>query len=87
MGEAVDRPEVVTRRLVRVEWLDAAHVGAGDWVDARAPHTGTQVVTVGFVLRRTRRWLVLAQSLGPDNTATGVFVIPRINITCETTVR
>ena len=77
----------MTRRLVRVEWYDAAHIGAGGWVSARDVHTGAKVTTVGFVLRRTRRWLVVAQSLGPDDTATGVFAIPRVGIISEQTVR
>jgi hypothetical protein len=63
-------------RLVTVRVRDCTHYASGEWVDRDDLFTGATITVSGYVLRRTRHWLALASTLGPDNTATGVFVVP-----------
>lgn len=74
-------------RLVTVRVRDCTHYAPGEWVDRDDIFTGATLTVTGYVLRRSRYWLTLATTLGPDNTATGVFVMPRAAIVNETTVR
>jgi hypothetical protein len=62
--------------LVTVRVRDCTHYAPGEWVDRADTFTGATITVTGYVLRRSRHWLTLAHTLGPDNTATGVFVIP-----------
>ena len=74
-------------RLVRVDWFDAHHI-AGEWVAPGDIHPGVACVTVGFLVRLTRRHLVVAATVnrcGGD--LTGVFVIPRTAVRKLTTLK
>jgi hypothetical protein len=68
----------MTPRPVAVTWTDHCHISPGGWVglDELDDVTPCPVVSVGFLLRRDRETLVLAQSV-TDDSATGVFVILR----------
>ena len=65
-------------RPVAVTWTDHCHISPGEWVslDALDEVTPCPVVSTGFLLRRTRDMLIIAQSV-TDDSATGVFVILR----------
>ena len=62
-------------RPVRIHWADAAHVGAGSWINVADLDPRCPVVTVGLLVAKRRRHHILAQSL-QDGQATGVFTIP-----------
>ena len=62
-------------RPVRITWNDAAHNGAGSWIDAADVDPRCRVVTVGVLLARRRGHHIVAQSVQGDQ-ATGVFTIP-----------
>ena len=66
--------------LLLVEWSDAAHIAPGDWITELPASTEARVTTVGQLVRLTETHVVLAQSDAGDNTLTGVFSIPRVNI-------
>ena len=60
---------------VRITWNDAAHVGAGSWVDTADIDPRCRVVTVGVLIAHARGHHILAQSVQGEQ-ATGVFTIP-----------
>jgi hypothetical protein len=64
------------RRPVWIRWHDAAHVAPGEWVTELAD-TGVTVHTVGVLIAKTKRHLVVAHSVDSSGNATGVFSIPR----------
>jgi len=64
------------RRPVWIRWHDAAHVGAGEWLEALAD-TAVTVHTVGILIRKTKTHLVVAHSADSSGNVTGVFSIPR----------
>ena len=64
------------RRPVWIRWHDAAHVARGEWVDELAD-TGVTVHTVGVLIGKTKRHLVIAHSCDDAGNVTGVFSIPR----------
>ena len=78
MGEAPERwrPEVKARP-VAIIWSDAAHIGAGQWLETPLGDTSIEITTVGLLVRKTKTHLVIAHSLDEDGNVTGVFSIPR----------
>lgn len=65
-------------RPVLVTWRDATQFAEG-WVPVAETkkYEPSLVRTVGFIVRRDRRYLVLAQSVANDGDVIGVFMIPR----------
>ena len=61
---------------VHIEWTDAAHHAAGEWVDPDDLDPRCPVVTVGLLIARRRGHHVVAHSVQPDGQCTGVFSIP-----------
>jgi hypothetical protein len=66
--------------LVVVEWLDAATTG--EWTHAADPslHEPVPCRTAGFLIRRTRKSLTVASTIGAtlgDGEVNAVTVIPR----------
>lgn len=64
-------------KLVHVRWRDAHHIAPGGWINLDDIRPGVLVSSVGIQVRRTKRWLVLAESVDDQGNATGVFAIPR----------
>jgi hypothetical protein len=62
-------------KRIEVRWSDAAHHGAGSWVE-RPIDPRAYVRSVGYLLDKTPTHLVLAQSRMGES-YTGVFSIPR----------
>lgn len=64
--------------IVRIVWHDAAHIAPGEWVDD-VGDTTTRVVTVGYLVAKTAKHVVIAHSK-TGGSMTGVFSIPRSGI-------
>lgn len=67
-------------KLVHIEWSDAHHIAAGEWVDPDGLVPGVRVVTVGFLLSRKGGHYTVAQSVDESGNCTGVFSIPHTNV-------
>lgn len=57
-------------------WRDACHLGPGEWVTEVPDRLGVEVVSVGFLVKRTDSEILLAQSVDSSGNLTGCFVIP-----------
>lgn len=66
------------RRLVLVEWHDALHQhhGWADMLDFK--HDDDRVRSVGWLLRRNRKSITLAQTDGGDNVANTIQIPARM---------
>jgi hypothetical protein len=73
----------VKPRPVKVVWLDHFHASVGEWVDLDTfpVQRACEVVSYGWLVRKTKSTLVLSQSLTEGNQGTGVFVILRCCVT------
>jgi hypothetical protein len=70
-------------RPVRVVWLDHFYSSAGEWVDldsfpAQKPCV---VVSYGFLIRKTKTTLLVAQTLAGGNQGNGLLVVLRSCVT------
>ncbi len=66
-------------KLVKVTWVDAAFEGA-KWLSVRSLRQSAGLVRcrhVGWVVRETKRVLVLASGLNQSGEASGVVAIPK----------
>lgn len=64
------------RRPVWVRWHDACHVAPGEWVETLGD-TSVTVHTVGVLIGKTKKHLVVAHSVDSSGNYCGVFSIPR----------
>lgn len=66
---------------VLVEWTDACDWSPAEWVDLEpltaGVATGCDVITVGWLVQKSKRALVLALSISEALDGRGLFVIPR----------
>jgi hypothetical protein len=67
-------------RPVVIVWRDACHHAPGEWLDGAPDDLQVMVTTVGFLIRKGKRHLVVAQSVCDGGLLTGVFSIPRSNV-------
>ena len=70
------------RPVVLVRWSDACSLDAGEWNPPARGDTGVLIDTVGFLVRKTRTHLVVAQSSdsNPEPLLLNQFSIPRVNV-------
>ena len=65
---------------VFIEWHDACDWSPGEWVDLdplESGHaTGCDVVSVGWLVQKSKRAVVLAMSISSENDGRGLFVVP-----------
>jgi hypothetical protein len=65
---------------VLIEWVDACDWSPGEWVDLEpleSGHaTGCDVITVGWLVQKSKRALVLALSISEADDGRGLFVVP-----------
>ena len=47
-------------KVVHVVWRDAHHIAPGGWIPVDGVRPGVTISPVGLLLRKTRRWLVVA---------------------------
>ena len=70
---------------VLVEWTDACDWSPAEWVDLEpltaGVATGCDVITVGWLVQKSKRALVLALSVTSERDGRGLFVIPRACVT------
>ena len=64
-------------KLVHIEWSDAHHIGAGEWVDPDELRPGVAIITVGFLLTDKHKHYTVAASIDEAGHATGVFAVPK----------
>ena len=64
-------------KLVHIEWVDAHHIGPGEWVDPDDIEPGVKVITVGFLLNDRHKHYTVAATIDEAGHATGVFSIPK----------
>jgi hypothetical protein len=73
---------------VLIEWVDACDWSPGEWVDLeplKSGHaTGCDVITVGWLVQKSKRALVLALSISEADDGRGLFVIPTACVTTMT---
>ena len=66
---------------VLVEWTDSCDWSPGEWVDLdcleRGKATGCDVVSVGWLVQKSKSSLVLAMSRSEANDGRGLFVVER----------
>lgn len=76
---------------VFIEWVDSADIGAATWLsldgldDDDASPCG--VVSVGWLVSKSKSAVVLTLSLSESGDARGAFVIPTVNIKKLTRLR
>lgn len=75
--DALDLPSAVM-----VTWADHYDLGGGTWVDLDAldEPTGCEVISAGWLVRRSADTLTLCQSITEANDARNVFVILRSTV-------
>ena len=65
---------------VLIEWTDACDWSPAEWVDLEpleSGHaTGCDVITVGWLVQKSKRALVLALSISEADDGRGLFVVP-----------
>ena len=65
------------KQLVAVTWRDASHYGRGTWLSNLDDVKPVIAVTVGYLVRKTRSEIVVAQTWSEDlGQFGGVWVVP-----------
>lgn len=74
---------MITFPRVQVCWKDHFHASPGVWINLSDVEDlkPCDVVSVGFLIYKTREIIVIAQSISESGDATGVFVILRSCVT------
>lgn len=67
-------------RPVLIEWTDSCHWGPGGWVERQTEFSACDVITVGWLIKKTSRFVVVSHSISESGDVTGTFVIPAGNV-------
>ena len=69
-------------RLVMVEWIDSADIGAATWLPLKelgdADVSPASIITAGWLVSKSKSALLLTLSVAEHGDARGVFCIPRV---------
>lgn len=63
-----------------LRWTDAHDIGAGEWLNPKDIRAGCEIVTVGLLVRKTKRHYIVTHSIADGSDCRGAFAIPRQNV-------
>jgi len=61
---------------VEISWLDAHDAHLGEWVDPKKVDIGIKVVTVGILVKRTKKYITITHTKTEEGDVRGTFNIP-----------
>ena len=67
-------------RVVAVRWCDSHDIAPGEWITEGEVDPGMEVLTVGHLISKTKRHVVIAHSVADNGDLRGCFVIPRSSV-------
>jgi hypothetical protein len=61
---------------VEISWMDAHDAHLGEWVDPKKVDIGIKVVTIGILVKKTKKYITVTHTKTEEGDVRGTFNIP-----------